>query len=383
MLKLLSRSLVVGVASVALPLTAMAATPQQLIDTLSMQSTTKAMSMDGTVEITVNERALVKGTETSSGSAKLRITQRVLPQATGARPETEGLFAIESGSVKTSTEPMASSLDGRIAIQWKYTGGTVYFRVEGLPPTIRHWLTQEDMNVEQFIGTWFRLDQEMLKELGSLSPELTAANDTNSAMAQLKALGVKQPFLAQRVEQRKKDVNGDSIVRVRARLNPRIMTALLQMELKKIGAKDPNRAQLIKNAYADYSKIVAITSKLSFVFVINETKKELNRLEMGGTFIQPRKSCTYEAKNNYREVCRTVANTTVKLVAGFSMNKDSGAAIEVPASSMTLEELGQKMEEQYRAQHPEYYDDSTTTVPEATSSSWYNDANMTQTLMAP
>lgn len=307
-----------------------ASTPQQLIDRLSQNKTVQAQSLTGTLNLTMRERAVVRGTKLNDLSLNLRLSQRVLPRnASGTLMDTEGRFTIE----KLMASEMPFALEQPLAIQWKYAQDRVFFRVERLPEMLVNYLKGQDVDLSPYIGQWFELDQEVMSGMKELQKNTTGMNQSD-----LEKLARERAFIAVRVEKRTKDANGDSIARIRARLNPVFINRLLQEELKKLDKKSPDYRANYNAVVQSHQKLAKVLRAMTFVLTVNENKNELNRLEVGGTVTEPRKTCTYNYSTN-KDACRTVANTTIQFTAGFSINKDSGAAIELPSNSMKFFEF--------------------------------------------
>lgn len=352
------RSLVgVGGLGLMLPLTASAATTQQLLNqALKAQMESKRpMVMDG--RMTLNGQSnLTKGNiDNGHGSASLRIMSRALAPVAGQKnPDSEGQLLLEKLSVY---DPKSTELqDGRLEIttpvglEWKMVDDALYFRAKDVP---MEWTNELPEDLRQYVNQWLKL--AIPKELMAAEPtsnglvapamdpkdllQATLGKELSDAEVLKKKLQTMSVFLVTRTE-KKMVVDGKNILRLRVVLNPALITLLQNEELK--GAREypiSYRREEVARINKKYTEIRTTLRKFSFAMELNTTDNLVSRMELGAKFTEPVQDCTWNVRTQ-KDVCKTTGRTTFDLAGGFNFSfRDQQPAVEPPAASVDLMQL--------------------------------------------
>ncbi|OGL73515.1 hypothetical protein A3E39_02085 [Candidatus Uhrbacteria bacterium RIFCSPHIGHO2_12_FULL_60_25] len=336
---------VIACVTVAVPITAFAATTQQILNQAFKQSMDYVpLWTAGEVTLNFSDKALVKDRPSTYGTIKLGLTQRTQSRDK-ENPLMEGRLVLKQFELHSSSEEaeLPFSIDGGLAIQWKMVGEKAYFRIEAMPERILVYLTLAGMNPSALIGQWVELKgREGVKDLaGTLSPvtSLSVGSADRLTDEKLKQLMKMQIFLVQRIEKRE-TMDGGATLRVRVRLNPRVVTEIYNTELRAIAKTDPLRREKIQTLNKQFAKFRKVLAGMQFVAVLDEQAQTLKRFEFGGRYSAPNQTCTTNYTTN-RRTCRNTSTTTVTYTGGMSLAHDTGSVIEAPANAITLEQLGE------------------------------------------
>jgi hypothetical protein len=322
---------VVFAGSFLLPVAVSAATPQESLDAAMRRNTNEAVRMEGSLTLTISERPYVRGGESTSGTVRFRINQRALPMVDG-RQDAEGQFIIDSirFSGASNNVPFPLEVSEPIVIGWKAVNKVVYLRVEQLPIAFVDFLRLQGGDPSAIVGKWISID---------LTEALALRRTSSVEPTDLPQLLLNRSLLrVVRVEKREVRADGHTILRLRARVNYTTLYALQREEIRRVDRTQPGwyaRVTEINKAYAELRRFFA---RVEFVAVVDETENRLQRLEIGGSFSEPQKTCTW----NYtlrRSLCRTTSLLTYRFLGGFSFAPDAGNAVDIPAEAVTLEEL--------------------------------------------
>lgn len=352
------RSLVgAGSLGLMLPLTASAATTQQLLNqALKAQMESKRpMAMDGLMTLK-GQSTLTKGNvDNGHGSASLRLMSRTLAPVAGQKsPDSEGQLLLEKASLYDPDNTQFT--DGRfelanpVGLEWKMVDDALYFRVKDVP---MEWTNELPEDMRQYINQWLKL--AIPKELTvPTSPESGLATPAMDPQEILQATLGKElgdaellktkiqnmsVFLVNRTE-KKTIVNGKTILRLRVSINPALIT-LLQNEEYKAAREYPASYRREENARITkkYTEIRTTLRKFSFVMELNTTDNLVSRMELGAKFTEPVQDCTWNVRTQ-KDVCKTTGRTTFDLVGGFNFSyRDQQAAVKTPPAAVDLMQL--------------------------------------------
>lgn len=307
------------------PATTMAATTtqQSLNTSLIKLDQMTAGRLDLTVDIRYDERPVVAGATNAAGQAKLRLTLRMdRPMEQGSR-NGEGRFVVEAAHISSARSGLSEEevdLSGPIAIEWKYVNGMMYFRIAEMPTEVRQQFSTLFGDVSAYIGHWFSMDAR--QDAPSISKVLDDAGLPTG----------KSPFLLTRVEKRERTADGHDIVRLRARINPTMLSVARWNEISKIKLTDPMRAYRIRTINDRYAQMRKYMLPAQFVFMIDTTDQTVKRMEVGGRIATPKKSCTYDLRLR-RSVCRTQSVQSFTYLGGMNILPEATTPIEVPADA--------------------------------------------------
>lgn len=330
--------------AILLALPASAATPQQTLNQILASEQAKGpQRMDMTMDVSFASRPYKVTESREEGLVKLRMSLRDLP----ASKSGEGRISLDKVTVTTKgykQEPRTESFDNPLAVQWKYADKKVYARLESVAQAIVDEMKKDEVDLSPYIGQWYMLDlaqfSELLKgglgELNQSTAPLDAVNKVKSN--DLAAWKGKSVLLVTSVQKRTTDAEGHKILRLRVRVNPAFVNAMHQAEIKKIASNDPQRKTKIADVNKRYQEMRLSLSRLQMVVMVDETAKTLDRIEIGGNQTEPIKTCTYNIKTG-RDVCRTTGYKTTRVLAGISIMPDSGAAVEIPGSALSVNDL--------------------------------------------
>lgn len=317
------------------PLAALAATPQQIVDAnLQRLSTTQPASISGELKLTVTDKPVAKNAASSNGSVSFHFNSRSVPGA-NVVPNTEGDISItsfESSGMGVSIPTLTNPGE----IEWKSVDGTAYVRISEIANNISSFLSMAGINTEALVGTWLKLNPSDVPVCANQSLCATSAIVSSKVNADAAAV-VKSPLKVTRTEKKWKAENGDSMIRVRAIVNPTVLTNLRNYEIKNIGAKDTQRSAKLKEINTRYTEVRKASAGVEFALNINETDGTIERAEMGVTNRQPVKSCT---TNKWKiTTCKTISNVTTSMLTGMNFAPGKSDAIAVPSASITMDDV--------------------------------------------
>lgn len=337
-------SAVVALSLLATPFTALAASPQTLINQALLKINERLpLRSEAVINIDIRQRAVTKAGQSGSGSIQLSLSERSLKKVDD-RQDNEGRFSVDS--IKLSTGVTAglpislNELNGSnpIAIQWKSVDKQLSLRLEKFPATFATLLKQQGLDLTPYIGQWITIDGEAGTALSEANPSTinpVLPTDTKGLTAIMK---MRPLFLVTRVEKKTKLTDNQIASRVRLRLNPAVISQLQREELSRVvrsGAFWRTEVKAINKSYADLRTLLA---GMNFVAEVNETTGKLNRIEVGGVTRQPQTTCTYNAKLR-KSVCPTTSITTITFSGGVSFFDDAGKPVEAPVDAMSFTQI--------------------------------------------
>jgi hypothetical protein len=325
--------------ALVLPWTAIAATPEQSLDKAvkAMDSMT-SYKLDMDMKMDIGERVIGKPGSGMTGQIAIKLGTRVLDKQNG-----EGRLSLERLSIKgvESGSEIAFTLDQPMSIEWQMTGDKLYFRLAQVPTMVVDFLKSNfEVDITPVIGTWVGIDAPNgvsdLKDLSVFTKqpfdnELPQSITTQSAIRKLPI------FRVISVEKRMKNAAGEDITRLRVRINPALINAVQQAEIKALPRDSYYREDLaaLNKRYVELRRNL---SKLFMAVNLNITKNRVERMEIGGTIEEPTESCNYDTRLK-RNVCKVSSVRTFKLSAGINIAPASTEPIIVPAMWKTLEEI--------------------------------------------
>jgi hypothetical protein len=324
--------------SFAVPATAFAATPQQILNTaVASLDASGPLRLDTEVTLNVMEKTVRAPISVTEGVMKFFVSQRRLPVTEG-RCDSEGRFEIRQIDVKDGDMPFM--LDAPIAIQWKIVACKLYVRLESVPPSIIGVLKDLEVDVTPVVGQWASIDMPT-EDLPTMLGDTDAAA-LSPFMRALEGITSKDVLRVVRVEKRETRPDGHVISRFRVRVNPLLVSRLQAAAIKDVSRTDPDRRSKINAIYKDFAKIRRTIANLHMVAIVDETAGTMQRMEFGIVVKQPKKTCTWNSTFT-RQTCRTTSNQTFRIAAGQSYLPDSGAPVIAPTDAIPFETLMERL----------------------------------------
>lgn len=332
---------------VAMPLPTLAAPTLQEAINAAFKSvmTSVPLKTEGSMNViySIRPHSTQQG-ERVEGSADVTFLDRVQSHAKDNMLE-DGWFSVNTFKMTQGTGATAETiaLDAPLRVLTRVVGKKLFVKVDSLPPSISAYLTAGGVDASALTQHWIEFDLSLIEEefrvLGSSPTALLAMGSTGlGTAADLKALE-KMPFLlVSRIERNWTD-NGHNITRVRLRLNPAVINALHRIELNKIPRTDKARSRKVTLVNEQFAKIRAFTSKLQLVANLDRTSGTLNRLEAGGTYQEPMKTCSLNRSNV--SICKTTGAWSIRYLGGMNFAPDTGEVITAPTDAISWERLGE------------------------------------------
>lgn len=338
-MKLIPRLTAVSVlVGLAFPWTTLAATPQMALNAaLLRMADQKTGQIDMSASIQTEERPLTAAGQKSKADIAFNVRMRTEAGQNG-KPESEGSFKLNRLVVEASRPGESITLDGPFGLEWANKDNMAYLRLNSLPQALVNYTQDSGVDIRILEGAWigFETDRTILDELGL--ENLLSSNAFAKQAAQDKALLTRYPPIqVTRVERRWKTADGDSMLRLRARINPRLITAMYSRDLAKINAdyraKKVTAAQRTSKI-TDLNKQLVdtrrIVSGVGLAIHLNETDIRIERIEIGGSFNQPKQTCKWN-ETLKRSVCTNTSNLNARFSIGISIRPASGEVIQHPA----------------------------------------------------
>lgn len=328
---------------------ALAATPQHSLNAaLKSVAEYTPLRVVGDTHIVVQEHPFTKRTPTETIKLHFTFSERMHSREKGSE-QVEGRLALDRIEAQgEGAGPIPFELDKPIAVQWKQLGTTFYGRIEQVPQSLIDLLASAEIDAHTAIGQWIHLDTaEFFAHVKArlpleLMPTSTTSSMNSFVMKDLKQLSQYPMLQVLRVERREKQPDGQSIVRLRARINPATIQLLQTMEKRNL-PRDPaeRRAQLqaIDKKYAEIRKLL---NGMQMAIMVDETARTLKRIEIGGTQVKTDQTCAWNTRLK-RSICRNTGRTTITYAIGMTFQKDTGGAIERPTNSMSVMDLFQQL----------------------------------------
>lgn len=325
--------------ALVIPWSAIAATPEQSLDKAvkAMDSMT-SYKLDMDMKMDIGERVIGKPGSGMTGQIAIKLGTRVLDKQNG-----EGRLSLERFSIKgvESGTEIAFTLDQPMAVEWQMTGDKLYFRLAQVPVMVTDFLkTNLEIDIAPIIGVWIGMDAPNgvndLKNLPIISSQ-SLARDLPENITTQSAIRKLPLFRVISVEKRMKNAAGDDLMRLRVRINPALINAVQQAEIKALKRDKYYREELtaINKRYVELRKNLG---KLFMVVNLNITKNRVERMEVGGNIEEPVETCSYNT-NLKRNVCKTASVRIYKLSAGINIAPAGTDPIAVPVTWKTLEEI--------------------------------------------
>ena len=322
---MLKHALIVSAALIALPLSSFAATPQQILNNLPIQTTPKAQRLQGVINLNVKSKDNVKNAKMEEVKMAISLDQRLVPNSNGSY-DSEGRIALN----KLESKELPFSFTEAFSVQWKWVNKRVYLMVDKIPAVVLEYAAKANVPLSDIMNRWFVLDASFLDSFEKL-----ASNQKSLSPTELQKLSKDRPFIAVRQEKAWKNAAGEQMVRIRARLNPTYITKMQAAEVAALDKKSPFYASELKDLRARQTKIAATLRNMIFALEVNTTKNQLARVEIAGNQTESQQTCTYNAKTK-RDVCKVASTQYVTYSTGFSFLPDTGEAIVEPMNNTNL-----------------------------------------------
>jgi hypothetical protein len=342
----LRSSVAAGLLALTLPVSAMAATPVQLVQQSLVNVGTKFLaSYQFTADATVTDTAFTPRT-VNEAKVKLLVDQRLL----AAAGDTEGTLTFSISANDTSS--LASSFLPRmtatnVSLDWKRSGTDTYLRLRNIPAS---WLSSlglatqyPGIDFNAYLDHWVKIDGEAADEVNQafaqreqiLKAEFGGAKNAE-LLAMLKGTNL---FLVTRTEKTWTNANGDKLTRVQLRLNPGVLTNWRNAALKKVDKKSTYAKYDIQSINTQYASGQKFLKRVAFAANVNLTTQSLERLEYVYQGTEPKTTCTYNPKTYTSNCTKVVGSTAYRVTGALTLKKDSGAAIAVPGDALSLQVL--------------------------------------------
>lgn len=339
----------------ALPLSASAATPQQIFAKSVDATFKKGAPLRLDAKLGAMMAGNVSGKATKS-EFDARLMLRYRQERNGAQ-DSEGRFVLEKLKGEASSGVFPDSIKEPLAIEWKHIGQASYlrFKTGKLPGDMEEQLGPD---VTKLIGQWLFLETTDAKEATSeLSSEAKDALPVKLAPLGV-PLDVGSNFAVElkklqvvRIEKTERRKNRDLVYRLRLRINPAEITKDEKERLAAIEKHKNTRlagyAKLADAAQAKAGRESAIADAKSasdtvkkafakqreeakhtwFAATVNVTQNTLERLEMSGWTIEE------------KAVGKTVEKTRTDMRLGISFWRNGDWDIEKPANYLDLKEV--------------------------------------------
>jgi hypothetical protein len=323
----------------ATPGIALAATPEQSLDkAVKAMDSLSSYKLDMDMKVDIGERVIGKPGSGITGQVVVRMGTRVVDKQNG-----EGRLSLERFSIKgvESGQEMSFSFDQPMAIEWKVSGNMLYFQLAQVPGMVTDYLkTNLDIDLTPIIGIWMGMEAPNgvsdLKNIPivstqSLTRELPQ-NITNQAA--IRKLPI---FRVIGIEKRMKNTVGEDLMRLRVRINPTLITAVQQAEIKAL-SRDKYYREDLAALNKRYVELRTNLTKLFMAVNLNITKNRVERMEIGGTIEEPAQTCTYDARLK-RNVCKTASVRSYKISVGMNIAPAGSEPVIPPMVWKTLEEI--------------------------------------------
>jgi len=302
-----------------------------------------SLQVQAEATITANVKKMSSG-ETAKEAFHFTFATRKQPVAV-AQANTEGRFVLDTFDTTFSANASPEvqrplKLDGPIVLQWKTIGPAFYGRIEKMPDSVAGFLGILGLDPTKVIGQWVSVSKDDAKDTNL--PSLPVTNITEKLpsleeLNQLNKLRTTPILLVRSIEKTWKDTDGHTMVRVRARVNPALVSGLLNLSIAQIKKDAPDYAAQVKKTKADFAKIQQAVAGMQVAVNVDQTNGYITRLEIGGTTTQPTQACT--TSDAGKETCHTDTIVTVRYAIGISLMKDSGTVIAPPAGAIPFKDL--------------------------------------------
>lgn len=288
--------------------------------------------------------------ESVSMNSKIGFRIRSIPNSDPKLSQNEGRVSIElTGGSFLGVMPMA--WNGPITAEWKIVDKMVYFRVVNIPSGIIEYIKNElDFDPTSLIGIWVGTPLELddltanLSEIRTLPDTKTLEELTGVSAAEWKQLERTPILSVTRVEKTWRNSQNEEIRRLRFRLNPAFITAIQNLEIRKL-PRDNNRTQAVRDINTRYAELRTQLNRLAMVANVNVPKARVERVEFGGNFVEQQKNdCTWNTRTSKYD-CKVSSTMTIGFSGGISIIADSGAPVIAPVPFLTPDEFGELAEQ--------------------------------------
>ncbi|MFA5130166.1 MAG: hypothetical protein WC477_04615 [Patescibacteria group bacterium] len=315
-----------------LPCVALAATPQQVLNSAIANTNTSAPMMTmGDLSVRTTETPLRSRTPSQDIKATMGVNTRVVPSQGSA----EGTVNIQNVQGKSAGMTIQST-NNPGSIEWKVTAGKVYARVSQVSDSVLNALKMYGINVASAVGNWVEVD---LSKMFSMSGDASkAASMAGVPVQQKDTVSLLTPKLLQVVSVEKRWKQGtDSMMRLRVRLNPTVINNAMNAELKKVDKKAKDAVAQRKAITAKYAEMKAFAAKVQLAVNVNVTKNAIDRVESFIRQVDPVKTCKLNKAN--KQVCSTTSNRVTEVRTGVTVRGASSNPVVAPANALTLEQV--------------------------------------------
>ncbi len=316
--------------AILLPIATRAAiSPQKLLNA-SVESI-KNVNDQTVANITFVDKTIRKQDNTfGDGRVRLRWSNREAP--TGDKMhDTEGSFSLESLVSSGAGLPergWPATIDKPLTLEWKSIGNASYIRFKEIPNAALNIFTSFVPSLPLYIGKWIALD---LKDIGSLTTQEQQISDTTALLRG-------KPFLKVVKVESKKEVNGHTIWRIRAKANDAVIAVMEKEEiaaLKKQKTLDKATRKSVKDKYANIRKYLKQTA---FVAEVDEQTQTLQRMEIAGSATLSQTERIYNTRTD-RFVNKSNGAIIIRYNGAINFLPADLSPIIAPADAVTLDQV--------------------------------------------
>ncbi len=349
----LPRRLVALAVFALFPASALAATsPQKLLDRAIVSINRPAMHDNVLVDVTVVNRTIKKSASFEKVKARFQWEHRNVPTNKN-KHNTEGSFSLVSLDVQEApgNNSLFTSIDSPFDLEWKTIKDSAYLRINRIPPSAVEELKEFVPSLSSIVGKWISFEAKDAESVGLKKESYTGT---------VGLLWGKPIFKVAKVES-KISQNGRTIWRIRAVLNPAVLTAMKNDELKQLKKKGTLTKTARKEMEEKYLSMRQALKSLVFVALVDEKSEALTGLEIAGSTSFPEKDCSSNSRTR-REICKPNGDILLKINAALRVLPPDTTPVIAPSGSTTFEELLQQL-----LTPPEAAGDNASTTNSATS----------------
>jgi hypothetical protein len=335
-----------------IPITTFAATSQQILNaSLASLHAAPGISYSGNIVLNMSQRSLRKDYVPEGGTITVSYTNRTVRTSTTTQ-DSEGYVSIDkiqsTGTSKSADAAMIIALSAleqpAIRIHWKKAGTMLYIYIDPLPQPLLEILSAAGIDTTSITDRWINFD------IGSLADMMSAQTkiDETILMDPQALSAFVQPLRVRWTDKRFIDSSGDHIVRMRVGLNPLLITQAQNAELKKVDRSMPGWRKRITEIYARYAKLRRDLSRVAILVQINQDKGTLDRVEIGASFTESKKTCSMNY-TTYKNLCVTSHMETSRVSIGINVKRNDGVPVIAPTTWITIQDLMQEIEAKMNA----------------------------------
>jgi hypothetical protein len=218
-------------------------------------------------------------------------------------------------------------------LEFRIVNSLGYVRVKSVSDAVRMFLTSKNIDPNTAIGTWVKIDPNEI--CAALGKSCSASQSTlNGAISSALNVVKQKPIQVIGTEKRWTAKNGDKMVRVRARVNPSVVTTFQKNAIAKVAKNDPKRAAKLADIQKQVKDMRKQIAGVRMAINVNVTKSKIERVEAVNIQVTPTQTCTTNAKTK-KQVCKTTGTETTTMIAGLNVSQGNAAPVIAPASSVS------------------------------------------------